>query len=196
MSENFFLVGWAAPPLGDDRLSITLLDESVHEAVLMGDSLGAPPVRFGVVSEVRLKKECDFPSNALVWPVMSTRMYETLHGLGELNCEATPVVLEDNGDPPLEGYLFCRLTPVDAIDWSRSEWQRTGQVIAGKERGTMRRLVLRGDAVLPPLFKLKGLASIFVSLRGRDALEQSGARGIEFHPISRAGRGMFVPVGV
>ena len=195
MSVELFVVGHAAPPKGDPRPSILLLDKTVHELVLMGEPFRPEPIRFGVVSEKRLEMESDFPSNALVWPVMSERMFGLCSG--EFDYSSHPVVVEEDGEFVAssngDGYVLCQLPTVDAVDWAASEWRRTGQVIVDDEFGLMDTLVLREEVALPPLFKLEGFAATFTSRQGRDLIDRERLCGPEFSVRTSAGRSFVIP---
>lgn len=146
-----------------------------------------------------ITRKSDYPSNDVVWSLMSPEMIAVLTSVGDFSHRTIPVRFLDRSVHDADRYLpdgtvrpevvddrfavVQLLEHVDVVDWERSEFRRSR--IDPESVARFSRLVLvEPPGGLPPLFRIPAKTSmLFVSVAAREALEAAGLRGMVFEDL-------------
>jgi hypothetical protein len=156
------------------------------------------PIRFD--ANFRTLARVDYPYNNVRWPIMSSRMIQTLEAVGEFSHKAIEIVMLDDTilppdrydqsgkprNPKLENRDFRALqllNHLDAFDWEKSVAERDEDLPARAQ--SIDKLVLKEPAGgFPPLFRLSVYpVALFVSSAARTALEKAGIGGVDLQEL-------------
>lgn len=143
----------------------------------------------------KVTRKSDYPCNDANWPLMSTRMLETLRGVGDFPHRLVPVRLVDRRAKGTARYLpdgslrpeviddrfaAVQLTEhLDVVSWKHSIFQPSR---VNPKSGYFEKLVLQEPSGgLPPLFRIPSdVSMLLVSADARRSLEAAGMVGIQF----------------
>lgn len=140
----------------------------------------------------------DYPCNDVHWPIMSSRMIETLRRVRDFPHRLVPVrfvdrkvhgpehCLPDGGlysEVIDDRFAVVQLTEhIDVVDWERSAFRRRRSDPNGVWFDKL--VLMEPPGGLPPLFRLSSNESmLLVSAEARRALEAAGIRGVRFEDL-------------
>ncbi|MCP4131745.1 MAG: hypothetical protein GY754_12270 [bacterium] len=148
-------------------------------------------------------KKIDYPSNNEGWPIMSDRMINTLLSVGDFPHRKIPVIMLDDtvlsenryvadgvtlkDGVAMDGYSAIQLTNhLDIFDREKSVYQKHPINPSIVARVKKLELTVMPDE-LPPIFRLSVNSwPLLITRKAREALEESGIRGVDFTPLYRA----------
>jgi hypothetical protein len=197
-----FVLKWELSHLGDDEYDARLLKFPGWENTMRLSSTKEynlpQPIRFD--ANFRTLARVDYPYNNVRWPIMSSRMIQTLEAVGEFSHKAIEIVMLDDTilppdrydqsgkprNPKLENRDFRALqllNHLDAFDWEKSVAERDEDLPARAQ--SIDKLVLKEPAGgFPPLFRLSVYpVALFVSSAARTALEKAGIGGVDLQEL-------------
>ena len=162
-----------------------------------GDAEIPSEIRFE--ADFSITRKSDYPSNDVVWPLMSPAMIAVLKSVGDFPHRTIPVRFLDRSvrkadrslpdgtlRPEVVDDRFAAvqlLEHIDVVDWERSEFRRSRMDPETVSRFTRLELA-EPPGGFPPLFRIPAKTSmLLVSVAAREALEAAGLRGMVFKEL-------------
>ncbi len=138
--------------------------------------------------------DVDYPISNVNWPIMSNKMYKLITGFKPIAHKKIPLIMLDASfssktrfdadgqpNPGVANYDYVAiqlLDPIDVFDWDKSIYKQN-KMFPDKVSLIQKLVLKEPEGGFPPLFRLKASrASLFVSSEAKQALENSGIRGI------------------
>jgi hypothetical protein len=187
---------WDVPE--DEVLYDMWLIEFPNAPSSTGDFL--PPVELGELPEriefqgiFEFIDRTDYPYNDADWPIMSKRMLEVLHSVGNFAHNAYPIVItnaeegeEREYDSERYDYVAIQLLEaLDIFDWENSIYQRDPESPNFLSDDDIEKIILKKpESGFPPLFTVVGpfMRVLYLSAEARQALDAAGIKGINYRP--------------
>ncbi len=138
----------------------------------------------------------DYPTNNVYWPIMSTKMVDTLHSVGSFAHRTIPIIMLDKRlggfvdgkpvprDTENHDYVVLQLLEhSDFFDWENSTYEIDPDYPDYPENVSSLKLKTRPQG-FPPLFRLSiSPTYLFVSESAKLALEAANIGGVKFVPL-------------
>jgi hypothetical protein len=144
---------------------------------------------FLMIHDLRRTRVTDYPYNREGWPIMSKRMLEALLSVRTFPHQVIPIVMLD-AFTPIEfeenhDYVAVQLLEhQDVFDWEQSVCERNLEVPNCIKFGSLESAVFKEPPNgFPPLFRVATVPltnRLYVSSKGKAALEEAGIRGVSF----------------
>jgi hypothetical protein len=156
----------------------------------------------------------DYPTSNVNWPIMTRRMLYTLLTIGGFPHRVIPVALMDgtrftyeperrfltDGQPNPEITNFDDLVAVqileysDYFDFERSQYEPSPKY-PDLARSVSSYVLAEPSEGFPPLFRLNAsAATLFISAEAREALRETGIRGVAYYPLNSLQSEVDIPV--
>ncbi len=202
--DHVYQLQWDLQGVAEGEYIADLIEFPGHENIVGWSLTRDIPVPNPVLFEADFSRleDTDYPNNNAQWPLMSHTMLDALSSAGEFPHRMIPVTMIDDtvlgesdrfdeaGVPRPEAantdYVAVQLLEhSDFFDWDRSAYERVEDF--PDEVDMITRLVLEEPSGgFPPLFRLTvSPVYLFVSARGREAMERSGVRGAVYGSLDR-----------
>jgi hypothetical protein len=156
----------------------------------------------------------DYPTNNVYWPVMSRRMYYTLLTVGDFPHRVIPIATMDgskftfeperrflaSGQPNSDITHFDDFVAVQLLEHSNyfnfehSEYEASPKY-PDLVRSVDKYVLNEPSTGFPPLFRLSAsAATLFISAKAREVLQDAGIRGTAYYPLDRLQSEVDIPV--